>query len=116
MKTFIGEVVSSKMAQTAVVLVKQTKIHKLYKKRTMSMKKYHTHDNLGVQVGDMVEFIPSRPFSKTKKWVITKVVKNGKGEKIVEKKAEGEKPVKEEISKAETKQKTIQTRKRKTKK
>ena len=42
-------------------------------------KKYHVHDPVGSKVGDKVEFIPCRPMSKTKQWIITRMIdqKNG---------------------------------------
>lgn len=74
MKPLRGEVVSVKMAKTAVVWVRESKKHPLYRKRITRIKKFHVHDELGVNPGDWVEFMPSRPVSKTKKWVITKAL------------------------------------------
>ena len=75
MKIFTGKVVSTKMAKTATVTVSHVVIHPLYKKREKRIKKYQVHDELGVNVGDAVKFVASAPFSKTKKWKITEVVK-----------------------------------------
>lgn len=74
MKTFIGRVVSTKMDQTAVVVVETKKMHPLYKKRVKKTKKYHAHDELGVKEGDLVKIIETRPISKTKKWKIVEKV------------------------------------------
>ncbi|MDP3888487.1 MAG: 30S ribosomal protein S17 [bacterium] len=97
MKPFKGEVLSIKMAQTAIVGVIKTKIHPLYKKRIRRIKKYHVHDLLGVKVGDKVEFIATKPISKTKKWVITQTVGKAAKRPMAAKKVE--KAVKVEKSK-----------------
>ena len=75
MKTYQGKVISTKMAQTAIVEVARQKVHPVYKKRLTLVKKYHVHDLLGVVVGDLVKFKETRPISKTKKWQILEVIK-----------------------------------------
>ncbi|MEW5805197.1 MAG: 30S ribosomal protein S17 [Patescibacteria group bacterium] len=66
-----GEVVSAKMEQTAVVLVKRVKHHKLYKKRIKFSQRFKAH-NLGnrYREGDFVEIQETRPLSKEKRWEI----------------------------------------------
>ncbi len=75
MKEFAGIVIGKKMAKTAKVAVTRIKVHPLYKKRMRVKKIYHVHDELGTKVGDEVKFQNCRPLSKTKKWIITKIVK-----------------------------------------
>jgi len=75
MKILEGVVTSTKMAKTATVLVERFKIHPLYKKRIKVKKKYHTHDEIGVKVGDWVKIQECRPISKTKKFKIIEVIK-----------------------------------------
>jgi small subunit ribosomal protein S17 len=75
MKIFTGKVVATKTAKTATVAVERMTIHPLYKKRLKRIRKYQVHDEMGVKVGDNVKFSDSRPYSKTKKWRITEVVK-----------------------------------------
>lgn len=70
----IGRVVSIKMLKTATVLVTSTKTHPLYKKSFVRSKKYLADDPIGVNLGDLVEIIKTRPTSKRKHWKITKVV------------------------------------------
>lgn len=65
---------SARMTKTAVVAVRRTKIHPLYKKRMTILRKYHVHDEVGVKPGDQVEFVSIKPISKTKKWAINKVI------------------------------------------
>ena len=43
-KELVGEVVSDKMDQTCVVLVKSVKMHPIYKKRFVVRKKYYAHN------------------------------------------------------------------------
>jgi len=75
MKTFIGQVVSTKMKKTVVVIVETKKPHPVYKKRVKKTKRYHVHDELGVKEGDWVKIGEIRPVSKTKRWKIVEVVK-----------------------------------------
>ena len=72
MKIFTGKVISKKMKDTAVIEVVRVIAHPLYKKRVKKAKKYHVHDEVGVEVGQVVKFVGSRPYSKTKKWKIVK--------------------------------------------
>jgi small subunit ribosomal protein S17 len=74
MKTFIGTVTSSKMNQTAVVVVRRRFPHPLYKKYLTRDKKYHVHNTLNAQEGDRVKFTPTRPLSKTKRWKIIEIL------------------------------------------
>lgn len=76
MKIFTGKVVSTKMAKTATVAVGHIIVHPLYKKRERRIKNYQVHDEVGVKEGNTVKFVASRPYSKTKKWKITEVVKS----------------------------------------
>lgn len=70
----IGRVVSVKMKNTAVILVDIPKIHPIYKKGYMNNKKYLADDQLGVSLGDVVEFIQCKPISKRKTWKVVKVL------------------------------------------
>lgn len=69
MKIFTGKVISTR-DKTAVVAVTRLVAHKVYKKRVKKTKKYQVHDNFGVKVGQDVNFVASKPYSKTKKWKI----------------------------------------------
>jgi len=81
MKIFKGKVISKKMDKTATVAVEAVTSHKKYKKRLKRIKKYHVHDGLGVNVGDRVRFVATKPISKSKKWEITKIVNSKRKEK-----------------------------------
>ncbi|MBS5492109.1 MAG: 30S ribosomal protein S17 [Sutterella wadsworthensis] len=73
-RTLIGTVSSSKMEKTVTVLVERKVKHPLYGKYVVKSKKYHAHDELGCNEGDKVEIAESRPMSKTKSWVVTKIL------------------------------------------
>ena len=70
-----GTVVSDKMDKTAVVRVDSLKTHPIYKKKFKVSKKYKIHDEGNVlKVGGVVEFVETRPISKDKSWVLSKVL------------------------------------------
>ena len=75
-RTFVGKIVSDKRAKTVTVLVERRTMHELYGKIVGKSSKYHAHDEKGeYRTGDVVEITESRPISKTKSWVVTKLVK-----------------------------------------
>jgi small subunit ribosomal protein S17 len=66
-RTLIGKVVSAKRAKTVK--------HALYGKIVGKSSKYHAHDETGqYHLGDVIEITESRPISKTKNWVATRLV------------------------------------------
>ena len=74
-RTLIGKVVSDKRAKTVTVLVERRVKHELYGKIVSLSSKYHAHDEKGeYKTGDMIEITESRPISKTKNWVVTRLV------------------------------------------
>jgi small subunit ribosomal protein S17 len=75
-RTFVGKVVSDKRTKTVTVLVERRTMHELYGKIVGKSSKYHAHDEKGeYKTGDMVEITESRPISKTKSWIVTRLVK-----------------------------------------
>jgi len=75
-RTLIGKVVSAKRAKTVTVLVERRVKHELYGKIVGKSSKYHAHDEKGeFKMGDVVEITESRPISKTKSWIVTRLVK-----------------------------------------
>ena len=75
-RTLVGKVVSDKRAKTITVLVERRVTHELYGKIVARSSKYHAHDEKGeYKLGDVVEIAESRPISKTKNWVVTRLVK-----------------------------------------
>ncbi|OGM21246.1 30S ribosomal protein S17 [Candidatus Woesebacteria bacterium RIFCSPHIGHO2_01_FULL_38_9b] len=85
MKIYKGKVVSTKMQKTANIMVERVIAHPVYKKRIVRSKKYHVHDIIGVKEGQVVRFVESKPYSKTKRWRITEVVGEQKTGKVIKK-------------------------------
>jgi len=70
-KILKGKIVKDKNNKTVVVLVKRRYAHPFFGKVITSSKKYHAHDeNNKFKIGDVVEIIESKPFSKMKKWEV----------------------------------------------
>ena len=69
-----GTVVSSTNDKTIVVNVARRFKHRTYSKFVTKTKKYHAHDEANTaKVGDRVEIIESRPYSKRKTWELVGV-------------------------------------------
>ncbi len=78
-RTLVGKVVSDKRAKTVTVLVERRARHELYGKIVGSSRKYHAHDENGeYKMGDIVEIAEGRPLSKTKSWVVTRLVEKAR--------------------------------------
>ncbi len=74
-RTLIGKVVSDKRAKTVTVLVERRVKHALYCKIVANSSKYHAHDEkVEFHLGDIIEITESRPLSKAKNWVATRLV------------------------------------------
>jgi small subunit ribosomal protein S17 len=78
-RTFVGTVVSDKMTKTVTVLVERSVQHPLYGKVVKRSNRFHAHnENAEIKVGDKVEIEESRPLSKTKTWVVTKLLEKAR--------------------------------------
>jgi small subunit ribosomal protein S17 len=78
-RTLVGRVVSDKRAKTVTVLVERRTAHELYGKIVARSRKYHAHDENGdYKMGDVVEIAEGRPMSKTKSWVVSRLVEKAK--------------------------------------
>ena len=78
-RTLVGKVVSDKRAKTVTVLVERRTAHPLYGKIVGRSRKYHAHDEKGeYHMGDTVEIAESRPMSKAKSWVVTRLVEKAR--------------------------------------
>jgi small subunit ribosomal protein S17 len=78
-RTLIGRVVSDKMQKTVTVLVERRVKHPLYGKYVAQSKKYHAHDETNqYKDGDTVEISESKPISRSKSWVVTRLVEAAK--------------------------------------
>ena len=74
-KILTGKVVSTKMAQTAVVVIARAYSHPLYRKTIQRHKriKAHVTDDIKVEEGMMVDIQECRPISKDKSFKVIKV-------------------------------------------
>ncbi len=78
-KHLVGTVVSDKMDKTVVVKVDRKVPHPLYGKHIIKSKKYHAHDEKNeCRVGDIVEIRETRPLSKTKRWVVVRIIQRAR--------------------------------------
>ena len=74
-RTLVGKVVSDKRTKTVTVLIERRVKHPIYGKIMIRSSKYHAHDeNSEFKTGDVIEITESRPLSKTKNWVATRLV------------------------------------------
>ena len=74
-RTLVGKVVSDKRSKTITVQIERRTKHELYGKIVARSSKYHAHDeNNEYKMGDVVEISETRPISKTKAWVVTRLV------------------------------------------
>jgi small subunit ribosomal protein S17 len=71
----IGKVTSDKMDKTVTVEVVRRYLAPLYKKYVRSRRRYHAHDPKNeYRVGDRVEISEVRRLSKTKRWIVTRMI------------------------------------------
>ena len=75
-RTIIGTVTSDKMDKTVVVTVirrvRDQRFHKFISRRV----KYKAHDETNsCEVGDLIEIIEAKPFSRTKRWRVLRTIK-----------------------------------------
>lgn len=74
-KEFRGVVVSNKTDKSVVVKVDREMTDPLYGKRVIKSTKFTAHDPENkCAIGDTVVIRETRPISKTKKWVVVKIL------------------------------------------
>lgn len=74
-RTLVGRVISNKIDKTVTVLIERQVKHPLYGKYIVRSKKYHAHDDTNqYKAGDLVEIQESRQLSKTKAWMVARLV------------------------------------------
>jgi small subunit ribosomal protein S17 len=75
----IGRVVSNKMAKSVVVTIERQVRHGVYGKQERRTSRFMAHDEANdAKIGDRVALVPSRPLSRRKRWVVTRVVERAK--------------------------------------
>nr|WP_276578757.1 30S ribosomal protein S17 [Buchnera aphidicola] len=74
-RTLQGRVISNKMQKSAVVAIERFVKHVLYGKFIKRTTKLHIHDEKNeCTIGDLIEIRESRPISKTKSWVLVRII------------------------------------------
>ena len=73
-KQLSGVVKSTKMTNTATVVVSRLKEHRKYHKRTQIDKSYLAQNEIGAKTGDQVIIEETRPLSAHKNYKITKII------------------------------------------
>ena len=78
-RKLVGRVVSDKMQKTVTVRVERRVRDPLMGKIITRSKKYHAHVETGEYAeGDLVEIAECRPISRTKSWMVTRLVEKSK--------------------------------------
>ncbi len=78
-KTRVGIVTSDKMDKTVVVTIKDKVRHPLYNKIVNRTVKYKAHDEENTcGVGDKVQIMECRPYSKDKRWRVVEIIEKAK--------------------------------------
>ncbi|MBR0480551.1 MAG: 30S ribosomal protein S17 [Candidatus Saccharibacteria bacterium] len=79
-KTLIGIVTSDKRDKTITVSIASRETHPLYRKQYTKTRKYTAHDEKNdARIGDKVEIVACRPFSKTVTFNLVKVIERSHG-------------------------------------
>lgn len=74
-----GRVVSNKMHKSVVVTTERTVRDSVYGKQQRLTSRFMAHDeNNEAGIGDTVALVQSRPLSRRKRWVVTRIVLKAK--------------------------------------
>ncbi|MGP1931828.1 MAG: 30S ribosomal protein S17 [Arsenophonus sp.] len=74
-RTLQGRVTSDKMDKSIVVSIERIVKHPLYGKFIRRTTKLHVHDeNNECSIADLVEICETRPLSKTKSWMLVRIL------------------------------------------
>lgn len=101
-----GIVVSDRSKKTVVIELDTLEYFPKYRRSARSKSRIHVHnpEEIGAKVGDIVEAVECRKISKTKAWVVTRIIKKAEGIVVLE--AHGGRALDEEaerLKKAEVK-------------
>ena len=76
----IGVVTSDKMQKTITVVIERLEKHRLYKKYVRKRTVLKAHDEKNeARIGAVVELEFARPLSKTKRWNLVRILRQGDG-------------------------------------
>jgi len=74
-KTMVGEVASSRMNKTVIVVVERLVKHPLYQKYLRKKARYKAHDEKNeCRAGDRVLLMETRPISREKRWRVKEIL------------------------------------------
>jgi small subunit ribosomal protein S17 len=80
-RVITGTVTSAKADKTVTVEVRLRSRDKHFHKFINRRVKYYAHDeNNSCAIGDVVECVEARPYSKMKRWRVTRTLEKGMGE------------------------------------
>lgn len=104
-----GTVVSDRGKRTVVVEYDSFDVFPKYRRfaRSKSRLPAHNPDSISASLGDIVEVAETRKISKTKSWMVTKILQKAKGIVVIEKRGgraldeEAERLKKSEVKRAE---------------
>jgi small subunit ribosomal protein S17 len=75
----VGVVVSDKMDKSVTVTIERQVRHGMYGKQQRLTSQFMAHDEKNeAKVGDRVALVPSRPLSRRKRWVVTRIVEKAR--------------------------------------
>jgi small subunit ribosomal protein S17 len=75
----VGVVVSDKMDKSVVVTTERQVRHDTYGKQQRLTSRFMAHDEKNeAKVGDRVALVQSRPLSRRKRWVVTRIVEKSR--------------------------------------
>ena len=78
-KEITGVIVSDKMDKSVVVSVERQVRHDVYGKTQRRTSKFVAHNEANdAKVGDRVAIVETRPLSRRKRWIVTRVVEKAK--------------------------------------
>ena len=75
----VGRVVSNKMTKSVVVSIERQVRDEMYGKQVKRTSRFMAHDERSeAQIGDRVALVESRPLSRRKRWVVTRIVERAR--------------------------------------
>lgn len=75
-RKLVGVITSDRMDKTVVVEVARRTVAPKYKKYMRSRERYAAHDEANeYRVGDRVEISESHPLSRSKRWVVSRMIR-----------------------------------------
>lgn len=73
-RTFVGKVISDRMAKTVTVEWERRRYVPKYQRYEKRRTRVKAHDEIGARTGDLVEIRETRPLSKTKNFLVIRKI------------------------------------------